>query len=303
MKRNQNQIIKSNANSAPKSELEKQCQCCLLDCYCDVFIRHEWTWDSSLASTKVKLFKDNLAVKFNPGYSNGTTAIRGSECLAKGRHHYWEIKILTPVYGTDIMVGVGTKNVKTRLETYCSLLGRDCESWGLSYRGYIQHGGVRSKYCGGFVMDNVVGIHLDTWKGTLQFFVNRIPLGVAFTGLRDRQLYPMACSTAAESNMRIIYNSSEPASLQMDCLEILKPIHRAYLCAAFPGMRHIFKSVFADILRKNHDEDDENDDEFLKKFSSLDKLESSFTFETEESKRSRLDNWQPSTLQIDSLNI
>lgn len=76
------------------------------------------------------------------------------------------------------MVGVGTKNVKTRLETYCSLLGRDCESWGLSYRGYIQHGGVRSKYCGGFVMDNVVGIHLDTWKGTLQFFVNRIPLGM-----------------------------------------------------------------------------------------------------------------------------
>lgn len=57
------------------------------------------------------------------------------------------------------------------------------------------------------------------------------------------------------------------------------------------------------IVNNFSDEDDENDDEFLKKFSSLDKLESSFTFETEESKRSRLDNWQPSTLQIDSLNI
>lgn len=67
------------------------------------FLGHEWTWDSSLASTKVKLFNENLAVKFNPGYSNGTTAIRGTECMLKGRHHYWEIKILTPVYGTDIV--------------------------------------------------------------------------------------------------------------------------------------------------------------------------------------------------------
>lgn len=60
----------------------------------------------------------------------------------------------------------------------------------------------------------------------------------------------MACSTAADSNMRIIYNSSEPDSLQMNCLEILRPVERDYLCAAFPGIQHIFKSVFADILQK-----------------------------------------------------
>lgn len=75
------------------------------------------------------------------------------------------------------MVGVGTINVDTSLDTYCSLLGRDTESWGLSYRGYIQHGGIKHNYSKGFVKDNVVGIHLDTWKGTLQFFLDRKPLG------------------------------------------------------------------------------------------------------------------------------
>lgn len=76
------------------------------------------------------------------------------------------------------MIGVGTLKTDTIIDAYCSLLGRDCESWGLSYRGYTQHGGVKMNYCRGFVKNNVVGIHLDTWKGTLQFFVDRKPLGM-----------------------------------------------------------------------------------------------------------------------------
>ena len=45
----------------------------------------------------------NLEVKFHPGYSTGTAAIRGNKLMSKGNHHYWEIKMVTPVYGTDVV--------------------------------------------------------------------------------------------------------------------------------------------------------------------------------------------------------
>lgn len=74
--------------------------------------------------------------------------------------------------------------------------------------------------------------------------------GIAFTGLRGLELYPMVCSTAAKSKMRITYSCSVPASLQMECLAILRPIQKAYLNAAFPGLKYLSQSVFAEILQK-----------------------------------------------------
>jgi len=77
------------------------------------------------------------------------------------------------------MVGVGTANAElyNASEHFCALLGRDRESWGFSYKGYLQHDGKTRKYGTTFDQDNLVGIHLDTWIGTLQFFINRKPLG------------------------------------------------------------------------------------------------------------------------------
>lgn len=77
------------------------------------------------------------------------------------------------------MVGVGTAkadlvNART---TFCSLLGSDRESWGFSYHGQIQHNGIKQNYAVEFQGGNLVGVHLDTWKGTLEFYLNRKPLG------------------------------------------------------------------------------------------------------------------------------
>ena len=46
----------------------------------------------------------------------------------------------SPVYGTDVMVGVATDKapLATGQRSYCSLLGRETESWGWSYQGYTQ---------------------------------------------------------------------------------------------------------------------------------------------------------------------
>ncbi|XP_076207038.1 F-box/SPRY domain-containing protein 1-like [Aptenodytes patagonicus] len=67
-------------------------------------------------------------------YSCGTAAVRGNKELADGQH-FWEIKMTSPVYGTDMMVGIGTSdvNLDKYRHTFCSLLGKDEDSWGLSY--------------------------------------------------------------------------------------------------------------------------------------------------------------------------
>lgn len=65
----------------------------------------DWVWDDLNKSTATLLTCDNRKVNFHMEYSCGTAAIRGNKELADGQH-FWEIKMTSPVYGTD-MVRVG----------------------------------------------------------------------------------------------------------------------------------------------------------------------------------------------------
>lgn len=131
--------------------------------------------------------------------------------------------MLTSLYGTDVMVGVGTKKAELRnsAHQFCSLLGSDKESWGFSYTGTLQHNGKMEIYGPPFGKGSIIGIYLDMWKGTLEFFFNRRPLGVAFHSIRDSVLYPMVCSTAAQSAMRVTLSISHPVSLKLLALQAL----------------------------------------------------------------------------------
>ncbi|XP_011870585.1 PREDICTED: SPRY domain-containing SOCS box protein 3-like isoform X3 [Vollenhovia emeryi] len=224
----------------------------------DVFSsKHEWTWDKKLTSSSLKLSDDNLNVTFHPVYSTGTAVVKGNKPLEKGRHHFWEILMITHLYGTDIMVGVGTANAELHnaVEDYCALLGRDQESWGFSYKGYLQHDGKTCKYGTSFGENNSVGVHLDTWTGTLQFFIDRKPL---------------VSSTMAQCEMKLSYSCSTPVSLQTACLAVLSPSQKAHLATKFPGLRYITQNVFADILQKTIDYDQEEDIEFPAEYIILD---------------------------------
>lgn len=121
----------------------------------------DWVWDDLNKSSAALLSCDNRKVSFHMEYSCGTAAIRGTKELGDGQH-FWEIKMTSPVYGTDMvsgqcpgavpqasapgtlspaplwqMVGIGTSDVDLDKyhHTFCSLLGRDEDSWGLSYTG------------------------------------------------------------------------------------------------------------------------------------------------------------------------
>lgn len=123
------------------------------------------------------------------------------------------------VCGTDVMVGVGTQNVDlyTHKYRFLSLLGMDDQSWGFSYRGIAQHAGESRYYGQKFGQGSIVGVHLDLFRGTLEFYVNRLPLGIVFRNLEVTgryTYYAMVSSTAAKSSVKLINSSSFPESLQ-----------------------------------------------------------------------------------------
>lgn len=178
----------------------------------------EWVWEETSESTEVSLSCEGRKASFHADYSCGTAAVRGTEALAEGQH-FWEIKMTSPVYGTDMMVGIGTSEVNLDKFKYsfCSLLGNDEDSWGLSYTGLLQHGGTKEKFSPRFGQGSIIGLHLDTWHGTLTFYKNRRCIGVATTRLQNKTFYPMVCSTAAKSSMKVIRACYSPTSLQYIC--------------------------------------------------------------------------------------
>ncbi|CAG9786966.1 unnamed protein product [Diatraea saccharalis] len=189
------------------------------DCY-------EWNWEQAETSgpSWVVISDDQKQVTFHPFYSSGTAAVRGNMPLLHNYHYYWEVKMLTETYGTDIMVGVGTDKVNMAdvQFKFTSLLGADGESYGLSYTGALRHDATVMRDAAGFCRGTIIGVRLDMWQGTLEFYINRKPQGVSFYNLRrHKALYPMVCSTAAQSSMRLTYAASWRASLLVDAARAL----------------------------------------------------------------------------------
>ncbi|XP_076044661.1 SPRY domain-containing SOCS box protein 3 isoform X4 [Oratosquilla oratoria] len=143
-----------------------------------------WVWGSKEGGCQagsVVLCSKQRQIHFNPEYSSGTAAVRGAKPLEGGFHHYWELKMTSAVYGTDLMVGVGTNkcDLSYGIRRFCSLLGRDRESWGYSYSG------------------------------------------IAFMGLQHKELFPIVSSTSARSGMKLVSSCAFPVSLQFLCAESL----------------------------------------------------------------------------------
>ncbi|XP_073956993.1 SPRY domain-containing SOCS box protein 3-like isoform X1 [Choristoneura fumiferana] len=210
----------------------------------------EWTWQEPEGNVQnsLEFSKNDTQVTFHPTYSSGTATVRGDCPFHKDHHHYFEIKMLTDTYGTDIMVGVGTDKVNIAESRYkfTSLLGEDDQSYGLSYRGMVRHGAGLAHESAGFCRGSIVGVRVDLWHGTLEFYVNRKPQGISFFNLRrHQQLYPMVSSTAAQSKIRLIYAASWRASLLVDAAKILAASTTADSSAMMPpGLWRMLKPHF-----------------------------------------------------------
>ncbi|KAG8176982.1 hypothetical protein JTE90_024801 [Oedothorax gibbosus] len=187
--------------------------------------RIEWTWETPEANDFVNLLNDDKDVKFHRNFSSGTAVVRGAQPMTHDQY-FWELKMISPVYGTDMMIGVGTPEASmTQVhDKFISLLGSDKQTWGLSYTGLFHHNGESKSYASRFGQGCTIGVHLDLWNGTLSFYKNKKHLGIASRGLTGKTLYAMASSTAACSGMRIVRSCSFPSSLQFLCCAKLREL-------------------------------------------------------------------------------
>lgn len=87
---------------ATAARWKQKCLFCKWLSWCDGS-DFDWVWDTNSRSTATMLNCDNRKVNFHSEYSCGTAAIRGSKELAEGQH-FWEIKMTSPVYGTDMVL-------------------------------------------------------------------------------------------------------------------------------------------------------------------------------------------------------
>ncbi|XP_060521315.1 SPRY domain-containing SOCS box protein 3 isoform X2 [Cylas formicarius] len=208
----------------------------------------DWRWYyQEEDASNIRLSLNRNEIVFHPIYSSGTAAIRGDTILKQNMHHFWEIKILTRMYGTDVMLGVGTEqaNLTNGKFKFCSLLGLDKHSWGYSYHGYIQHNKLKRQYSRKFDKDRIIGMHLDMCKGTLEYYLDRRPLGIAFRDLKGLDLYPMVSSTAAKSAVRTNCCITQKLTLQLLCLQTV--MQHANLYKQYrktPGLMNLFSKRY-----------------------------------------------------------
>lgn len=86
----------------------------------------------------------------------------------------------------------------------------------------------------GFDIGSIVGVSLNMWTGTLEFYLNRKSLGIAFDGLKNKILYPMI-STESCFVMKLIFTRSEKYSLFNLAFRNLP---ENQLCYLPPGLKH-----------------------------------------------------------------
>ncbi len=76
--------------------------------HCQLLLIHlitaiEWTWEDTSTNTReLDVCENGKRIVFHPVSSHGTAAVRGSKALGVGLH-YWELKAISPIYGTDMV--------------------------------------------------------------------------------------------------------------------------------------------------------------------------------------------------------
>lgn len=160
---------------------------------------HGWNKDDKSPNVFVKE-GDNLTVHRHP-VAQSTDGIRGRVGYSRGLH-CWEIKWDTKQRGTHAMVGVCTAEAPLTCSWYRSLIGMNNESWGWDLtRSKLFHGENLTKKHKkdyprvsntpeNFAIPETILLVLDMDEGTLSFVANGHYLGVAFTGLKGKTLYP-----------------------------------------------------------------------------------------------------------------
>lgn len=94
---------KSFCACAGSKEKELSCNCGETD------QEPSWKWDEKARTETSIISHNNQQVYFHKGYSTGNACVRGDTPMVTGYDYYWEIKIISAVYGTSMVSRVKKK--------------------------------------------------------------------------------------------------------------------------------------------------------------------------------------------------
>jgi len=178
----------------------------------------EHSWNESDSSPNIYVRADDpFTFHRNPVYQT-TDAIRGKaggdgEGYTTGLH-VWEVYWPSESRGTHPVVGVATRACCLSLPGYKRLVGSTIYSWGWCLKTMkvyhdskkFRHGVVyprdaSDKLC----VPETFYMILDMDKGTLSFQVRNDFLGVAFSGLRGEELFPIVSAVWGHCEVSLTY--------------------------------------------------------------------------------------------------
>lgn len=188
-------------------------------------LSHTWNGEDSSSNIFVKP-DDPLTFHRNPVYQT-TDAIRGkgeSSEETEGGYtgfttglHVWAVTWPQQSRGTHPVVGVATKECPLTEPGYKRLVGSNVSSWGWCLKTMKIYHDSRKFRCGvsyprdvseQLAVPDTFYMLLDMDRGTLSFQVDDDFLGVAFSGLRGEQLFPIVSAVWGHCEVTLTYINS-----------------------------------------------------------------------------------------------
>jgi len=181
----------------------------------------EHTWNELDSSPNIYIKQDDpLTFHRNPVYQT-TDAIRGKagdvwEGYSSGLH-VWTVQWPSASRGTHPMVGVATSECHLTEPGYKRLVGSTSSSWGWCLKSMkVYHDSRKFRQGVPYPRDideklkvpDMFFMILDMDRGTLAFQVNDDFLGVAFSGLRGEELFPIVSAVWGHCEVTLTYIGS-----------------------------------------------------------------------------------------------
>ena len=180
-----------------------------------------WSWNVDKKAKEVTLCDKNKdKATFPRKLSCCASGIVGTQAL-ESKTHYWEVTVSNEMPATTLL-GICTAGAEADLTTL--MCARDImmneECWMLLSSGMLRQDGKLRRFKGFHdKQDTVVGMLLNRTQGTLSYFVDGVPLGVAFRGIQNvaQPLYPIVASSHCTEITLGTRISNSSGSLQDRC--------------------------------------------------------------------------------------
>lgn len=208
----------------------------------------EWRWNDKDCGKDLVLHRNKLGVTFHPSKSSGCVVVRGDNILKANMEHYFEVELRGPFHGKARQVGIGTKHTSLQSNNcdFYPLIGKDLSSWGVNYDGFKSNAGRMQRHVSIDPEKHDViriGVHYDSYYGTLGFEVNGHSSGLAFGNIHTNiDMYPMLCGSAAGTKMRMVCSKSSVMSL--------KAISRGVIRSSLAREKDVEKLILPPYLKR-----------------------------------------------------